>query len=152
MDSKIISLNPQPDQAGPLVVEVVVHAAFKNAILSGHKVAIMLQHNFKKDGIMKFSCADGLKEIPFATAIARDCAYLQLNSKRESIMRQVALDAKKYWVVCSKDQVKKIIFNEGFAHTDDFWRNIEARGVFEVNQFYFDSLKIIGDAPATVKN
>jgi len=123
--------------------DIVILEYFKNAILNGHKCAIMLQDHIDDNTLVTFCSIEHNKEVPFATAIFRSRMFMRLNSKNETIViAKPSLGGAK-WEVCDEHRTKKIINNEGFLHTDDFWHNILEKGIFEVNQYYFDTLKII---------
>lgn len=157
-----------------------VHPDFKPLILQGIKCAFMCQANFfesQESAVMlntsmeapfikdhefvfesfDLSQPEHLRQYtPFAKAIARAVAHLQIDVREETITRFVpyapgALQGKR--VKLSKEAVTKVIFNEGFGrmhgghiYTDSFWHFIQTnykQGKIETNQIYFDELKPI---------
>lgn len=133
-----------------MMQEIVVHERFKDLILMGVKTAVMLQKDFVENGPLKFICREGNKELPFCTAIARHCAFLKLIPNTETIKVFAIGEKQDYWHTCDSDMVKKIILNEGFLHKDDFWQAMQVRGIFQVNQFYFDTVQPYHESILTI--
>ena len=79
---------------------------------------------------------DGNNELPYANAKIVNSADIKLNPATCTMQARWA--NMQLWKQCSAEQVKKIITNEGFLHTDDFWHSMWTNKVFEVKQFYFD--------------
>ena len=125
---------------------IVVHHQLKEAILKGQKTAVMTQENFIKDepiSLCTRTTSFPAHEYEFATAVARESAILRIFAKEEKIYRQVYEMGKWKWKLLDKVTTRRVLLNEGFAHPDDFWNNLEKRknGYIVVNQIYFDTLQ-----------
>lgn len=117
----------------------------RDLVLSKIKIGVMVQDNFMMDEPINFLCrveTTPPTEQIFATAIARQGAILKIDATKASMWRQVELFGKWQWLPLSKEKIQKVIWNEGFAHVDDFWSNIDKRKnrVLIVTQIYFDNV------------
>ncbi len=124
-------------------MQLVVHPYFKDQILGFEKAAVMVQDKFTPGEEITFLCAENLKEVPFATATAKECAQLKIVPTQGQIFRKVMLMGVEQWLKLSKENARRVILVEGFKHVDDFYHNLQAKGTFEVNQIYFENLKPI---------
>lgn len=124
-------------------MQLVVHPYFKDQILTYNKAACMVQDRLINGTEITFLSAEGLKEIPFATAKIHDSVRLKIEPKTGSIYRCINIQTVDQWIKCNPETTRRIILIEGFNHVDDFWNNQQTRGTFEVWQMYFDNLKPI---------
>ena len=121
-------------------MNIVLHPYFKDEILSGNKRACMVQEKFLPNLKVTFSTSDGLREVPFATAVIKEAAQLLIYPKKGFIFRRIQVSAVDQWIKLNAENTKRVILVEGFAHPDDFWNNLQTRKPFEVNQFFFEEV------------
>lgn len=121
-------------------MNLVVHPYFKDEILSGEKRACMVQDKYLPNLKITFLSSDGLKETPFATATAKECAQLLIDPKKGFIFRRVVLNSVDQWMKLNAENTKRVLLVEGFQHPDDFWNNLQTRDPFEVNQIFFEEV------------
>jgi len=121
------------------IVEITINTAFVEGLINGTKKTIMCQANIVPGSKIKISSISprSNKIVTIGYADAPIIVGLKIIPRHERILLKQGI----LWQELKKEIVKKVIANEGFTHSDDFWK-LQEKETFECVQIYFENLII----------
>lgn len=132
--NKLLTL-PSLQSLKPVVV--VINPGFRMALYAKTKIACMVQDSFMPGQKLIIETVENESTIKIAEAEIFAVVGLRIEPKKERIFKR---EGGK-WQPLTKDSIKQVLKNEGFKHSDDFFKIHKTP--FEVNQLYFENLKLI---------
>lgn len=117
-------------------MDLIVNPFLVHKIISGTKCASMIQNDFKLGEQLNLFYHPELNNSTKLFAVGKIVAGigLKVTPEIEKIEQWNGLK----WIELTKNQVKKVLQNEG-VHPDDFFKR--HKETYEVNQIYFDIIK-----------